>query len=158
MVGPSWSPRSTRGNSAQSLWVRAPGGVSTRRDGRTGGLPGTDVSADYFGAVALILGGAAFGATNPARKNFRRFWIGVFIVSLIWALGGYTPAYHIIMLVPYTKFLRAPSTMIYITSFSTSVFAAMGGELGSLASAAAIPPGRTASLTISARWMDNDRQ
>jgi hypothetical protein len=82
--------------------------------------------SDYFGVVALVLAGAAFGATT--RRNFRRFWIGVFIVSLIWAFGGNTPAYHLIILVPYTRFLRAPSTMIYITSFATSWFAAMGVE------------------------------
>jgi hypothetical protein len=90
------------------------------------GRNGVHLHSDYFGVVALILGGAAFGSTT--RRNFRRFWIGVFIVSLIWALGGYTPAYHLIIHVPYTKFLRAPSTMIYITSFATSVFAAMGVE------------------------------
>ena len=92
------------------------------------GRNGVHLHSDYFGAIALMLGGAAFGAIADARKNFRRFWIGAFIVSLIWAFGGNTPAYHLIILVPYTKFLRAPSTMIYITSFSTSVFVAMGVE------------------------------
>ncbi|HEY4305908.1 MAG TPA: YfhO family protein [Gemmatimonadaceae bacterium] len=90
------------------------------------GRNGVHLHSDYFGAVALMLGGAAFGVST--RANFRRFWIGVFVVSLIWALGGSTPLYHLIILVPYTKFLRAPSTMIYITSFATSVFVAMGIE------------------------------
>jgi hypothetical protein len=90
------------------------------------GRNGVHLHSDYFGVVALILGGAAFGATT--RRNFRRFWIGVFVVSLIWALGGNTPAYHLIIHVPYTKYLRAPSTMIYITSFATSMFVAMGVE------------------------------
>jgi hypothetical protein len=82
--------------------------------------------SDYFGVVALLLAGAAFGAT--AHRSFRRFWIGVFIVSLIWAFGGNTPLYHVIMLVPYTKYLRAPSTMIYITSFATAMLVAIGTE------------------------------
>jgi len=82
--------------------------------------------SDYFGVVVLMLAGAAFGMTE--RRSFRRFWIAVFIVSLLWAFGGFTPLYHLIMLIPYTKYLRAPSTMIYVTAFSTSVFAAMGTE------------------------------
>ena len=90
------------------------------------GRNGIHFHSDYFGVVVLILGGAAFGSTT--RRNFRRFWIGAFIVSLIWAFGGNTPAYHLIILVPYTKYLRAPSTMIYITSFATSMFVAMGVE------------------------------
>jgi hypothetical protein len=82
--------------------------------------------SDYFGVVVLMLAGAAFGATE--RVSFRRFWIGVFIVSLLWAFGGFTPLYHVIMLIPYTKYLRAPSTMIYVTAFSTAVLAAIGTE------------------------------
>jgi hypothetical protein len=82
--------------------------------------------SDYFGVVVLMLAGAAFGMTE--RVSFRRLWIAVFIVSLLWAFGGFTPLYHVIMLIPYTKYLRAPSTMIYVTAFSTSVLAAMGVE------------------------------
>ena len=82
--------------------------------------------SDYFGVVALMLAGAALGMTE--RASFRRFWIAVFIVSLLWAFGGFTPLYHVIMLIPYTKYLRAPSTMIYVTAFSTSVLAAIGVE------------------------------
>jgi hypothetical protein len=82
--------------------------------------------SDYFGVVVLMLMGAAFGA--GLHKSFKRFWIGAAIVSLIWAWGGKTPLYHVIMLVPYTKYLRAPSTMIYVTAFSVAVLAAIGTE------------------------------
>jgi hypothetical protein len=82
--------------------------------------------SDYFGVVVLMLMGAAFGA--GMHKSFKRFWIGAAIVSLIWAWGGNTPLYHVIMLVPYTKYLRAPSTMIYVTAFSVAVLAAIGTE------------------------------
>lgn len=82
--------------------------------------------SDYFGVVVLMLAGAAFGVTT--RTNFRRFWIGAFIVSLLWAFGGNTPLYHLIILVPYTKYLRAPSTMIYVTAFATAMLAAIGTE------------------------------
>jgi hypothetical protein len=82
--------------------------------------------SDYFGVVVLMLMGAAFGV--GLLTSFKRFWIGAAIVSLIWAWGGKTPLYHIIMLVPYTKYLRAPSTMIYVTAFSVAVLAAIGTE------------------------------
>jgi len=83
--------------------------------------------SDYFGVVVLMLAGLAFGSTG--RKGFRRFWWITGLVSLIWAFGGYTPFYHIPMaLVPMTKYLRAPSTIIYITALSVAVLAALGTE------------------------------
>jgi len=84
--------------------------------------------SDYFGVVVLILFGAAFGRTTV--KSFRRFWIGAGIVSLIWAFGGNTPFYSLILAIPLfgAKYFRAPSTMIFVTAFSVSVLAAIGME------------------------------
>lgn len=82
--------------------------------------------SDYFGVVVLLLMGAAFGMS--AHKSFKRFWVGTGVVALLWAYGGNTPLYHLFMLVPYTKYLRAPSTMIYITAFAVAVLAAIGAE------------------------------
>ncbi len=83
--------------------------------------------SDYVGVIVLLLAGAAFGAS--AYKSFRRFWVGTAIVSLLWAFGGFTPFYQLVYnFVPYTKYLRAPSTMIYVTAFSVSILAALGTE------------------------------
>ena len=83
--------------------------------------------SDYFGVVVLILFGAAFGATSV--KSFRRFWIATGAVSLLWAFGGYTPFFHLVLaIVPGTKYFRAPSTIIYVTAFAVSVLAAIGAE------------------------------
>jgi len=83
--------------------------------------------SDYFGVVVLFLFGAAFGQFR--MRGFRRFWIGVGIVSLIWAYGGSTPFFHVILaIVPYTKYFRAPSTMIFETAFAVSMLAAIGME------------------------------
>lgn len=82
--------------------------------------------SDYFGAAVLFLMGAAFGVSR--LKSFKRFWMGVGVVALLWAYGGNTPLYHIFILVPYTKYLRAPSTIIYITAFAVAVLAAIGAE------------------------------
>lgn len=90
------------------------------------GQNGIHFHSDYFGAVVLMLMGAAFG--TGLLKSFKRFWIGAALVSLVWAWGGNTPLYHVIMLVPYTKYLRAPSTMIYVTAFAVAVLAAIGTE------------------------------
>jgi Bacterial membrane protein YfhO len=83
--------------------------------------------SDYFGVVVLLLVGCAVGAT--AWKSFRRFWLIVGMVALLWAFGGYTPFFRLIYhLVPGTKYFRAPSTIIYIVAFAVAVFAAIGME------------------------------
>jgi hypothetical protein len=94
--------------------------------GRYWGRNGIHLHSEYLGVATLFLAGA--GLTSR-RRGFRWFWIGTFIVSLLWALGGNTPFYHLVYaLVPGTKFFRAPSTMLFIIGFSTSVLAALGME------------------------------
>jgi hypothetical protein len=83
--------------------------------------------SDYFGVIVLMLTGAAFGKTE--QKTFRRFWLGTGAVALLWAFGGYTPFFHVLLaIVPGTKYFRAPSTIIYVVAFAVSVLAAMGME------------------------------
>jgi hypothetical protein len=84
--------------------------------------------SEYPGIVVLILAGAGLFAAN-ARKSFRWFWGGAFVISLLWALGGSTPFFYIVYyLVPGTKYFRAPSTMMYVSMFAVAVFAALGAE------------------------------
>ena len=91
------------------------------------GRNGIHLHSDFFGTVVLLLAGAAFGKSE--RTTFRRFWWITGLVSLVWALGGYTPFYHVVMaIVPMTKYLRAPSTMIFVTALSVAVLAAIGTE------------------------------
>ena len=90
------------------------------------GQNGIHFHSDYFGVAVLLLMGAAFGA--GLHKSFKRFWAVTAVVALVWAWGGHTPLYHVIILVPYTKYLRAPSMMIYVTAFSVAVLAAIGAE------------------------------
>jgi hypothetical protein len=98
-------------------------GILTRYWGRNG----IHFHSDFFGVVVLILFGAAFGKSR--WRSFRWFWIGTGIVSLLWAYGGNTPLFHVIMaLVPGTKYFRAPSTIIYVTAFSVAVLSAIGTE------------------------------
>jgi len=82
--------------------------------------------SEYLGVAPLFL--AVAGLTSQ-RRGFRWFWIGTFVVSLLWALGGNTPFYHLVyVLVPGTKFFRAPSTMLFIIAFSVAILAALGTE------------------------------
>ena len=94
------------------------------------GRNGIHFHSEYAGVAVLMLAGAAVGAaTTAARQRFFRFWVGVSVVSLLWALGGSTPFYALIYaIVPGTKFFRAPSTIFFITAFSVAVFAGIGAE------------------------------
>jgi hypothetical protein len=92
------------------------------------GRNGIHLHSEYPGIVVLVLATAGMFAAT-ARKSFRWFWLGMLVVSLLWALGGSTPFYRIVYaLVPGTKFFRAPSTMMYVTMFSLAVFSALGSE------------------------------
>lgn len=91
------------------------------------GRNGIHLHSDYFGVVVLMVAGAAFGATP--RRIFRRFWLWTGAISLLWAFGGNTPFYHIPMaIVPKTAYLRAPSTIIFLTAFSVAMLVAIGME------------------------------
>ena len=90
------------------------------------GRNGIHLHSEYLGAAALLLAGAGLAS---ARRGFRSFWIGTLVVSLLWALGGSTPFYHLVYaIVPGSKFFRAPSTMLFVVAFSVSVLAALGME------------------------------
>jgi hypothetical protein len=84
--------------------------------------------SDYFGVVVLMLAGAAAGQSR--QRSFRRFWVITGVVALLWALGGYTPFFKLILAIPLfgAKYFRAPSTMIFVVAFAVSVLAAMGIE------------------------------
>ena len=82
--------------------------------------------SEYLGAATLLIAGLAVGRSGRMR-GFTLFWIGSFIVTLLWALGGFTPFYYLVYaLVPGTKFFRAPSTILYVVAFALSVLAALG--------------------------------
>jgi hypothetical protein len=82
--------------------------------------------SEYLGAASLFLAG--LGLTSK-RRGFRWFWIGALIVSVLWALGGNTPFYQLVyLLVPGSKFFRAPSTMLFMIGFAIAILAALGTE------------------------------
>lgn len=94
------------------------------------GRNGIHFHSEYMGAVVLVLALFAFGggALNRHRAH-AWFWLGALVVSLLWAWGGATPFYQLVYaLVPGSKYFRAPSTILYVCTFSVAVLAAFGAE------------------------------
>lgn len=94
------------------------------------GRNGIHFHSEYMGAAVLVLALFAFGGglQNRHRKH-AWFWLGALIVSLLWAWGGNTPFYQLVYaVVPGAKFFRAPSTILYVVTFSVAMLAAFGAE------------------------------
>ena len=92
------------------------------------GRNGIHLHSEYLGVIVLLLAGLAFG-TTLLRRSMLWFWLGALVVSVLWALGGYTPFFNIVYaLVPGTNYFRAPSTMLYVVSFCTAVLAGVGAD------------------------------
>lgn len=94
------------------------------------GRNGIHLHSEYIGAAALMLVGLGLARTaDLTRRRWVYFWSGAFIITLLWALGGSTPFYSIVYaIVPGTKFFRAPSTMLFLVSFTLAMLAAHGVE------------------------------
>ncbi|HSA55977.1 MAG TPA: hypothetical protein VLE53_09740 [Gemmatimonadaceae bacterium] len=86
--------------------------------------------SEYLGAAVLILVALAFTRSWAApQRRMLWFWTAALVISLLWALGGYTPFYRLVYaIVPGTKFFRAPSTMLFVVSFCVAMLAAFGAE------------------------------
>ncbi|MGQ0765156.1 MAG: hypothetical protein ACT4OZ_05765 [Gemmatimonadota bacterium] len=97
---------------------------------RYSGLNFIHFHSEYLGIAALVLAGFAFTRwSNLSEKRQVVFWSITFVITLLWALGGYTPFYRLVYaIVPGTKYFRAPSTMLFVVSFATAMLAAWGAE------------------------------
>lgn len=116
------------------------------------GANGIHFHSEYLGVAVLLL--AAAGLAGGVHRHARAhawFWLGAFIVTLFWAWGGNTPFYKLVYaIVPGSKFFRAPSTILYVVSFSAAMLAAFGAErllAGRLSTKFAIGAGVAGVLT-----------
>lgn len=91
---------------------------------------GIHLHSEYLGAAVFILLALAFTRSWAApQRRMLWFWTGALVISLLWALGGYTPFYRLVYaIVPGTRFFRAPSTMLFVVSFCVAMLAAFGAE------------------------------
>ncbi len=94
------------------------------------GRNGIHFHSEYIGAGVLFLAATAFLGRSPdTRRKLLWFFAGMLVISMLWALGGNTPFYHLVYaLVPGSKFFRAPSTIFFVTTFAVAVLAAFGTE------------------------------
>ncbi len=108
--------------------------------------------SEYIGVAVLLLAVAGlFGGAHKHARAHAWFWLGTFIVALLWAWGGETPFYKLVYaLVPGSKYFRAPSTILYVVSFAAAILAAFGTErllAGRLSTKFAIGAGAAGLLT-----------
>lgn len=77
-------------------------------------------SAFYVGIIPLIL---AIGAIARWKKPF---WIIVLGISLLFALGSYTPLFHLYKHIPLLSLFRAPSRFLFMATAALAILSAEG--------------------------------
>jgi len=83
------------------------------------------LDTQYIGILLLLL--ALIAVAVKYRDKYAKFFIGLGIVTIIFALGGHTPFYRIpYYLLPGVNKFRAPSMIFYLTAFAIIVLAAFG--------------------------------
>jgi hypothetical protein len=85
--------------------------------------PWDRVEVGYVGVLPLIL---AALAVLIRRDRLTRFFLGLAVVSLLLAFGGYTILHGWLYLLPGFDKVRAPARFIYLLDFSLAALAALG--------------------------------
>ncbi len=87
--------------------------------------------SEYVGVTALIL--ACFAFRLEGRRRLAWFFVFLGVYGVLFALGGYTPFYHLpYALLPGIKLTRAPSSIFVVASFAVATLTALGTQaLGS---------------------------
>ena len=99
----------------------------------------------YLGVVALLLGWIGMAGWWKTRKGGEEsvsppedspsadfsdapFWIGTSVVATLFALGRYTPVYHLFYALPKMDLIRCPVKFHHLTEVAVAVLAGMGIE------------------------------
>jgi hypothetical protein len=97
---------------------RSGGRFSTRYWGRNG----IKLNSEYLGILPMLF---AVMALVMCRGRDRWLWLGIAILSLIYALGAHTPFYRLFYhFVPGVKNFRAPGMIFFLFCFAAVVLAA----------------------------------
>ena len=78
----------------------------------------------YPGAAVLILALAALG--GPKRRGRVWFWLGVFGLSLLFALGSHFPGLTVLARLPGLSLLRVPPRALFLSGLAAAILAAYG--------------------------------
>lgn len=79
----------------------------------------------YSGGIVILL--AAASMTAKMSRN-RLFWMGIFLVSVIIALGSEIPGSSFVASLPLVSLFRVPSRALFLTGFSLAALAGYGIE------------------------------
>jgi hypothetical protein len=81
------------------------------------------LNSEYAGLVPLLLIPLLF---LRRRDPHTWFFIGLAVLSLLFALGADTPLFHLFYLIPGVSLFRAPSLIIFLYGLSVATLGAMG--------------------------------
>ncbi len=80
----------------------------------------------YSGSMVILL--AALSLIVRIRDRNRLFWVGVFLISTIIALGSEIPGSEFVASLPLVSLFRVPSRALFLTGFSLAALAGYGLE------------------------------
>ncbi len=86
------------------------------------------VSYLYIGMVPLALLAIGFAVRKPGDP-YRRLFIGIFVVSVLYAIGAYTPVFHLIYnIVPGVDLYRRPNDAAFLINFGLAVLVGFAAQ------------------------------
>lgn len=86
------------------------------------------VSYLYIGMLPLALLAVGFAVRKPG-DSYRRLFIGIFIVSLLYAIGAYTPVFRLIYdWVPGVDLYRRPNDAAFLINFGLAMLSAFAAQ------------------------------
>jgi hypothetical protein len=90
----------------------------------------TDLAVNhaYIGIVPLALLAVGFTIRKPGNA-YHRLFLGVFVVSLLYAIGAYTPVFHVIYdWVPGVDLFRRPNDAAFLVNFGFAILVAFAAQ------------------------------
>lgn len=82
----------------------------------------------HLGWLTLLLAGLVFARKGGSTARDRAFWAGLALLTLLLALGRYTPLYRLLWQLPIIDQIRAPVKWFHLTGFALAMLAGLGAE------------------------------
>ncbi len=86
--------------------------------------------SEYIAYTGIIpLGLAAFGLKGRQARQSPIFWLGLGLLALFMALGGYNPLFELIYrIAPPLRLFRVPARWLYLYAFALAALAGIGAD------------------------------